>query len=233
MESNLIQKECDICCENVNCFPMPCCKEKFICSSCLTKFENKQCPYCRKTIHIDTQTTRISNIPKVNCKQCVKVILMIIYAISAGFCLFLMGYGLETGMKEMSMFAMDMAIFSIANIIHIGLWQVIVTSPYGREVRLSEEFGIKYYLGNIFQNAVYVFFFFFFNDHFFLNSMTFIMFVYNFALTPIYHMTICLWNQMTQIFSYQERITVNNVTYDTESEPSEEDYRSIDIVYTE
>jgi len=215
MESQLIDNECDICYESTESFPMPCCQDKFICSPCLTKLSNKSCPYCRKTVNIETHVNRLSNIPNVNYNQFAKVVSMLVYIVTSFACIFLMGYGLETGMNEMSMFIIDMIIFILLNICHIGIWNVTVTQTDGTQTIMADQFGYKYYLGGILQNTVYIFFWFYFNNHFFLNSMTFIILCYNFALYPLYNGMKCMWDQCSKIMYYQEETIVDNVTYNS------------------
>lgn len=182
--------------------------------------------------------------PNINYGQCAKVFFMIFYLITAAFSVFLMGYGLETGMNEMSMFVVDMVIYIVANICHIGLWNVKITNADGTETIIADNFGYKYYLGGVVQNIVYIVFWFYFNNHFFLNSMTFIMICYNFMLYPLYNMCLCIWDQMSKIFYYDETNSVVeesndgekyyeiNISEDSEDVP-EPNIESEDEIYKE
>lgn len=225
-----IKYECNICYEKSNCHMMPCCENKFICSSCLTKLSNKLCPYCQKKINIKTYV-KISKCPNINYNQLVKVTSMLFYILTSIICVFLMGYGLEMGMNEMSMFVIDMIVFITLNICHIGIWNVIITID-GNQTIMADHFGYKYYLGGILQNSIYIFFFYYFNNHFFLNSMSFIMICYNFVIFPIYNGIICIIDQISKILYYREEIIVDTVTYNNldNQEPLESDYRNISIL---
>jgi hypothetical protein len=153
------------------------------------------------------------------------------YIVTSVVCIFLMGYGLETGMNEMSMFVIDMVVFIVLNIFHVGIWNVTMTVD-GREMIMADRFGPTYYLGSVLQNVIYIFFWFYFNNHFFLNSMTFIIVCYNFALYPIYNGMKCMWDQCSKIMYYQEQTIVDNVSYDPDGnrEPINSDYRDISIM---
>jgi hypothetical protein len=142
-----------------------------------------------------------------------------------------MGYGLETGMNETSMFVTDMIVFILLNILHVAMWNVTITTQNGNTMIMADQFGYKYYLGGVLQNSIYIFFFFYFKNHFFLNSMIFIMVCYNCLLFPIYNMFICMWDQCGKTMSYQEQIIVDNVTYESDAtiDPPESEYQSIQI----
>jgi len=155
---------------------------------------------------------------RFNKNQCFKATSMFIYVTTAIFCIVLMGYGMESGMNEVSMFAVDFIIYLILNICHITLWNTVLTAQDGSIIHLTDRFTTRYYLGAILQNIVYIFFFFFFHFHFFLNSMTFIMICYYFILTPLNHLIQCLWIQISNIY-YVPVI----------EESSEEEYKTIEI----
>lgn len=230
MESKLMEIECNICNDSKKSRSMPCCKDKYICTTCLSKLNKEKCPYCQKEINIKSHKIRLSNIPNINYTQCIKVFSIILYVLTTAICIFLMGYAIEQGISEMSIFAIDLALFSISNICHIGIWRVVVTNPNGEEIIMADYFGYKYYLGGVFQNIIYIFFFFYFNIHFFLNSMTFIMICYNFVLYPLYNTSMCMYDQCSKILSFQEEIIIDDVIYDdSNTEPSISEYRTINI----
>ena len=152
---------------------------------------------------MDTNLIAKPKIKGINYTQCFKVLSMMLYILSSILCIFLMGYGLETGMNEMSMFVIDMIVFVLLNVCHIGIWNVSITMPDGKVMIMADKFDWKYYLGGVLQNIIYIFFFAYFTNHFFLNSMTFIIICYNFLIYPIYNAMKCMYNQFSKVFYYE------------------------------
>ena len=65
--------ECNICNTNERTYLLPCCKDKYICETCVSRVYN--CPYCRQRINVETNYIR-----KINKDK-----LLFIFSILIGF----------------------------------------------------------------------------------------------------------------------------------------------------